>query len=287
MVALEKYDWWGSGGKEPPGHLKTKRQLSEMGLRPLQAVAVIETRKYDCLLYDPTNPLSAVPKRKPSQKQLEVLAQNREKQAKRARFERWYREVGWIESDRVCAVNWAIKMLQKNNWVILDTETTGLEDAEIVEIAIADTQAVPLLNTLVKPSIAIPEEATSIHGISSETVESAPTFPEIYPQIVSALLGKEVIIYNAGFDIRILKYCCNLYKLPLLGLSKRSHCLMGWYSQWCGDWSDYFGSYRWQPLCGGHRALADCQAALNYLTEMAEDSPEVCYPPGIEPPAKH
>jgi len=32
MTALEKYGWWGSGSKEPPAHLKTKKQLSKLGL---------------------------------------------------------------------------------------------------------------------------------------------------------------------------------------------------------------------------------------------------------------
>jgi DNA polymerase III alpha subunit (gram-positive type) len=35
-------------------------------------------------------------------------------------------------------VKWAREQLSQNDWVILDTETTGLYDAEIVEIAIID-----------------------------------------------------------------------------------------------------------------------------------------------------
>lgn len=59
---------------------------------------------------------------------------------------------------------------------------------------------------------------------------------------------------------------------------------MEWYAQWIGDWSDYWGNYRWQPLFGGHRALDDCLAALDYLKAMAANSPEIPYPSGIEPP---
>lgn len=286
MFTLERYDWWGSGGKEPPLHLKTKKQLSELGLRPLQPIGVIETRKYDCLLYDPSNPNSAVPKRKPSQKQLEVLARNREKAAKKTAYNRWLRDWGWIEFDRVQAVRWAKKQLEQDNWVVLDTETTGLEDAEVVEIAIASSQGTSLLNTLVKPTIPIPEGAIAIHGITDEMVRDAPSFCEVYPQIVAALASKELLIYNANFDIRILRRCCELHKLPLLGLSERSHCLMEWYAQWYGEWSSYWESYRYQPLCGRHRALNDCLAALDYLKKMAEDSPSVCYSRGIEPPTK-
>jgi len=284
MTALEKYGWWGSGSKEPPADLKTKKQLSELGLRPLKPVGLIQTSKYDCLLYDPKDPASAAPKRKCSDKQLEILARNRDLTAKKAAYKRWCREGGWIESDRVQAVEWAREMMQRQDWVILDTETTGLYAAEVVEIAVIAPQGNPLLDTLVKPTITIPEEVIKIHGITNEMVAEAPSFVDVHSQIVAALFGKQVIIYNADFDIGILKYCCQLHRLPLLGLRERSHCLMEWHSQWVGEWREYFRSYRWQPLCGGHRALSDCRAALSCLQSIAADTPHMCYPKGIEPP---
>lgn len=62
-MELTKYSWWGSSN-EPPEHLKTKKQLAELGLSPLQPAGVIETRKYDLLLYDINNPECCRPKRK-------------------------------------------------------------------------------------------------------------------------------------------------------------------------------------------------------------------------------
>lgn len=99
-MELTKYCWWGSSN-EPPEHLKTKKQLSELGLAPLKAVGVIETRKYDVLLYDTNNPECCRPKRKPTQKQLETLAANRLKAQIKRDYWEWYREVGFIERDRV------------------------------------------------------------------------------------------------------------------------------------------------------------------------------------------
>lgn len=234
------YNWWGSGDPEPPAHLKTKRQLNECGMRPFKPVGVIHCRDYDCLLYDPNNPESASPKRKPTQKQLEILAANREKQKRKRDYEEWYRDYGFIECDRAKAVRWARKILEQDNWTILDTETTGLGDAEVIEIAIIDHLGRPLFNTLIKPTIPIPSDSIAIHGISNEMVYHAPTFPEVFPQIRSVLEGKQVLIYNSSFDIRVLGYCRKLHQLePGLGLRGRSDCIMEWYSQWCGDWSDY------------------------------------------------
>jgi DNA polymerase-3 subunit epsilon len=278
MVELTKYSWWGEPN-EPPPHLKTKKQLDELGLSPLKPSGVIETRKYDVFLYDSTNPESCRPKRKLSPKQLETLATNRLKAQIKRDYREWYREVGFIERDRVSAVLWAREQLSLNDWVILDTETTGLYDAEIVEIAIIDRTEETLLDTLIKPSIPIPAEVTEIHGITDEMVTNAPSFPEIYPRIAETLKNKRVIIYNASFDIKILAYCCRLHNLPVLQLSKRSDCLMEWAAQWGGDWSYYYEDYKYFPLPGGgHRALEDCLAALDCFKKMAADSDQINCP---------
>ncbi|MEG4503817.1 3'-5' exonuclease [Microcoleus sp. F6_B4] len=242
MVELTKYSWWGESN-EPPPHLKTKKQLGELGLSPLKPSGVIETRKYDVLLYDSTNPECCRPKRKPSAKQLETLAANRLKAQIKRDYQQWYPEVGFIERDRVRAVKWAREQLTQEDWVILDTETTGLVRAEIVEIAIIDRLGEVLLDALIKPSILIPAEVTEIHGLTDATVADAPTFPEVYPRIAEVLEDKRILIYNAEFDIKILNYCCRLHNLPSLNLQQRSECLMEWAAQWNGSWSNYYRNY--------------------------------------------
>ncbi|MEG3833914.1 3'-5' exonuclease [Microcoleus sp. Z1_C3] len=278
MVELTKYSWWGESN-EPPPHLKTKKQLGELGLSPLKPSGIIETRKYDVFLYDSTNPECCRPKRKPSPKQLETLAANRLKAQIKRDYREWYREVGFIEKDRVRAVKWAREQLALNDWVILDTETTGFDNAEIVEIAIIDRTEETLLDTLIKPSISIPAEVTEIHGISDEMVADAATFPEVYPRIDAALKDKRILIYNSAFDIKILNYCCRLHSLPILKLTKRSECLMEWAAQWRGYWSYYYEDYKYFPLPGGgHRALGDCIAALQLIKKMAADSDQINRP---------
>jgi DNA polymerase III subunit epsilon len=277
-MELTKYSWWGESN-EPPEYLKTKKQLGELGLSPLKASGIIETRKYDVFLYDINNPECCRPKRKPTPQQLETLAANRLKAKIKRDYQEWYREVGFIERDRVRAVKWAREQFALDDWVLLDTETTGLYDAEIVEIAIIGRAGETLLNTLAKPSIPIPPEVTEIHGITDEMVATAPTFPEIHPRITSVTHDKRILIYNAEFDIKILNYCCHLHKLPILKLKKRSDCLMEWAAQWGGDWSNYYKDYRYFPLpSGNHRALGDCLAALDLLKNMAADSIEINCP---------
>ena len=267
---ITEYTWWGESN-EPPEHLKTKKQLAEIGLKPLNPIGVIYTRNYDLYLYDPNNLDSAVPRKKATPAQLKALAKGRETQRKKAYRREWYKYTGRHIRPRNKAIEWAREVLAcKDDWIILDTETTGLYDAEIVQIGISNLDGEIVLNSLVKPTIAIPTEASQIHQITDEMVKDAPSFPELYPQIINAQRDKWVLIYNADFDISILKYCCALHNLKRLNIRDRSTCLMEWYSQFCGDWSDYHESYRWQPLCGDHSAIGDCLAAKAVLEEMAE-----------------
>lgn len=269
-----EYGWWGESN-EPPKHLKTKKQLAQIGLKPLNPVGVIYTRKYDLYLYDPQLSDSAVPKKKATSAQLKALAKGRETIARNAYYRDWWRYCGMHIKAKNSAIKWAKEVLADfTNWVILDTETTGLYDAEIVQIGIIDLEEKVVLDSLVKPTIPIPPDATNIHGISNEMVELAPTFPQIYSRLVETLKDKKVLIYNADFDLGILAYCRKLHQLKPLGLRKRSDCLMEWYAQFCGDWNDYYESYTWQTLGGNHSAVGDCQAALSVLKEMATS--EIC-----------
>lgn len=173
-------------------------------------------------------------------------------------------------------VKQAKELWERDNWVILDTETTGLYEAEICEIAIIDKNKSVLLNTRIKPSQSIPKQATSIHGITNSAVANSPSFTDIYPQICKAIEGNTVIIYNSSFDLTILDYCCKLANLPLLKID--DECMMNLYSTFVGDWSDYHGNYKWQKLYGGdHSALGDCKATHDVFGEIAGSSPIYTY----------
>ena len=171
------------------------------------------------------------------------------------------------------AILWARDVLADKSSVILDTETTGLNNrAEIVEIAIIDTKGNALLDTLVKPKGKIPTDASAVHGITVATVTTAPTWSEIDEQVGELLrAASRVVIYNADYDTRLMRQTQNLYNLPPLGIPPhRYECAMQRYAEFYGQWSDHHQSFKWQPLHGGHRAFGDCLATLKALKEMAE-----------------
>ncbi|MBD1910897.1 3'-5' exonuclease [Leptolyngbya sp. FACHB-16] len=187
------------------------------------------------------------------------------------------------QNDHQLAAMWAHELLKNSNFCILDTETTGLGSTdEIVQIAILSNLGYPLFNSLVKPTCPIGARATDIHGIDDEDVENAPTFSQLLVPILQAVGNKDLVIYNAEYDLKLIRQSLRPYGIHLaFPTSDRRqcrvflnggsiHCAMLQYSAWCGEWNDYHGNYRWQKLPGGdHSALGDCKATLSVMRRMA------------------
>ncbi len=83
-------------------------------------------------------------------------------------------------------VAWARQRLRENDWVLLDTETTGLSHTdEVVEIAIITNTGEVLLQTLIRPYRGyVPGDATRIHGITYGQTYNAPWFCDLYPHFI-------------------------------------------------------------------------------------------------------
>lgn len=239
--------------------------------------------------YDLYDVNEAVPKKKATEAQLLALEKARYMadrlvvKCSKCQEEQWRRynavkvtRKQWIDDkydeyvcklckDRELAVKWAKSALRLDNAVILDTETTDL-NGEIIEIAVIDFQGNVILDERIKPIGEINTEAEQIHGISLDMLKDCPIFPEVYNSIKTAIKQKTVIIYNAAFDIGRLNADCKRHDLEPIQFE--SACAMEWYAQYFGDWSDYWDSYRWQPLNGTHGALGDCKATLELIKEM-------------------
>ena len=114
----------------------------------------------------------------------------------------------FTENARQQSIHWAQKMIATppSNWLILDTETTGLdEDAEIVQICVTDGAGNVLMdNLLCAPFGKIPAAATAVHHITDEMVKHAPSFFERYKELSALAAGRIVVIYNKAYDMRLI-----------------------------------------------------------------------------------
>jgi len=92
-----------------------------------------------------------------------------------------------------------------NNYVVFDTETTGLSNFDEILQFSAVTSSGETFNTYIKPKKRKTWiEAEKINGISPKMVENAPTIDEVAPKIKELFDQADVIIgHNAPFDIRM------------------------------------------------------------------------------------
>ncbi len=121
-------------------------------------------------------------------------------------------------------------MIPFATFVAFDLETTGLDAArnKIIEVAGVkftlelkkDTyvaKTIATFESLVKPTMHIPEEATQINGISNEDVEDAPAAAGVLKDF-SKFCGISTILvaHNASFDMRFLQAELLENNIPLI-----------------------------------------------------------------------
>ena len=161
---------------------------------------------------------------------------------------------------------WAQRMLDDPHAAILDTETTGLDKtAQIVQLAIVGIDGQTRYNSLLRPSVLIPPDIVKLHGITNARVRNAPTIIEQVDTFRPIMEAGPVIIYNARYDIRLLRQ-----SLKARGASADwvdaldVHCAML-------EYTAYRDAKKWISLAGGsHEAVGDCLATLEVIQNMAK-----------------
>ncbi|HET8628802.1 MAG TPA: exonuclease domain-containing protein [Thermomicrobiales bacterium] len=181
-----------------------------------------------------------------------------------------------LSSEQQGVARWARDLFARDDWALVDTETTGLDRAaEVIDIAVLDRHGRVLLDTLVRPQGPITPGAAAVHHLAAADVADAPTFPEVWPALLAALRGRALLAYNVSFDERLLRQTAQRHRLRLPAVP--TECVMRAYARFWGEPGR--GGGRWQSLdraCaqqglppGNHRALGDCRATWALLRAMA------------------
>ncbi len=109
-----------------------------------------------------------------------------------------------------------------DDYIVLDTETTGLPDEDgmpdIVTFGITVVRNREIANSVefkTRPKKRISEEAQSIHGITNEHAAEFESFDSQWSQIAKYLEGQLIVIHNASFDWPILLDHVDRYDVAL------------------------------------------------------------------------
>ena len=135
-----------------------------------------------------------------------------------------------------------------NPYFIVDTETTGLNNAQMCQIAIVKSDGTQY-KSLIKPTVPIEKGATEVHHISDEDVKDAPTVMEIMRYI--PIFGI-FVAYNANFDWKIIEQSLKAHG-HIFSHNVTIYDAMTIYSAFKGEWDEYHGNYKWHKLidaCG-------------------------------------
>ncbi|MBL4797202.1 MAG: 3'-5' exonuclease [Oleispira sp.] len=181
------------------------------------------------------------------------------------------------------------------NCIVIDTETTGLEDNDIaIELAAADAKTgTEIIDTLIHCEWGeVPAEAFAVHGIGIKDLKNAPRAASVIAQLTNAASNnhKQITAYNIHFDNRMLLQTaeandlCNERiehamgaQLCIMELANR-HFLKD-YGVWKHGHSQFsrLSLVRCCEIAGikfqgkAHRAMSDVRASIDLLHFIAND----------------
>lgn len=97
-----------------------------------------------------------------------------------------------------------------NNFVVIDFETTGLNETfdEIIEVSAIKYEnnlCVDSYVTFVKPTKPISSQITKINGITNSMVKDAPDISDVIPKLMYFIGDNIIVAHNANFDMKFLK----------------------------------------------------------------------------------
>jgi DNA polymerase III subunit epsilon len=110
-------------------------------------------------------------------------------------------------------------LIEKDAFICLDCETTGLEPREnrIIEIAVCLFNfdgIIESFETLIDPETPIPENTIEIHHITDEMVDGKPKAKEVMPKVLKMVGDYTIMGHGIGLDIAFISEECKRAKIP-------------------------------------------------------------------------
>jgi DNA polymerase-3 subunit epsilon len=168
----------------------------------------------------------------------------------------------------------------KGRYLVVDTETTGLVDPEVCQLAYVLEDA-KYFDTYVKPQKPISPEATAVHGITDEMVADGHGINAYWPEVSNDILGRKIVGYNLQYDLKGIAHSLTLWGVEIDPKNYGVFDVMYCYAAFHGEVHPTHGTFKWQKLeeaykqCGiewgdMHNALSDARGTLALLWYISE-----------------
>lgn len=162
------------------------------------------------------------------------------------------------------------------NFVTIDFETANSFRASACAVGLARVRhgvAVKTASSLIRPTNGYDHFSawnTRIHGITSDQVQDAPDFPEVWPSVLDFIGSDTVVAHNAPFDLSVVRAACTASGLPWpslryacsLALARKTYSLASYSLPFvveAAGLADF----------DHHEAQADALAAAHIMLDMA------------------
>ncbi len=166
--------------------------------------------------------------------------------------------------------------------IFLDTETTGTGQIDrIIQVGIVNAKGETLFESLVNPGMLIPSESSAVNGITNEMVLNAPVWTQIWPNVEAILKGRVIGIYNADFDLRLLRQTNKAYGFPMSIETNQAFCVMKLFAAFYGEWNarnngfksqklEFAGKFLKIPIPNSHDAIDDARLTAALIWAIAD-----------------
>ena len=105
-------------------------------------------------------------------------------------------------------------LLDINNFVVIDTETTGMTaNDEVIELAVVDMDGTVLYDSTFCPITEVNPFAASVNNLTNDCLCSSPKFTDEWDKIKSFIGNKKILAHNTKFDQRIIKQTLEKYNI--------------------------------------------------------------------------
>src|SRR5690625_7957153 len=95
------------------------------------------------------------------------------------------------------------------DFIAIDFETANYNRDSACSIGVAQVKAGKIVDTyssLIKPpNLNFEDKLTEIHGITVDDVHKAPTFIDVWSEIIQRYSCKYIVAHNASFDVSVLR----------------------------------------------------------------------------------